>query len=171
MSSRDALSASLDEIREAFDATFAAAPPDDRQEDVPLLAIRVGNDAVALRVHDTLGLLKAGRIVPVPSGRAELLGITGVRGAVIPVYSLARLTGRAEGESTPWIVLAGAGERIGLAFAEFQGHLRVPVGAVHATASPRGTVAGLVELTGQARPILDTPAIVRAITRNDQRTG
>lgn len=179
----DSLAASLDEIREAFDASFAVAPAGPRADEVPLLAIRVANDVVALRVHETLGLLKAGKIVAVPSRRPELLGVTGVRGAVIPVYSIARLTGRGEGETPRWIVLAlctssgradaaagpeqsGAGVRIGLAFAEFEGHVRVPPGAIHAATSARdrASVSGVVELAGQMRPILDVTALVRAAT-------
>jgi chemotaxis signal transduction protein len=177
----DTLAASLGEIREAFDASFAVAPARARADEVPLLTIRVANDVVALRVHETLGLLKAGKIVPVPSRRPELLGVTGVRGAVIPVYSVARLTGRGEGETPRWIVLCTAleradrptgaeqsagGVRIGLAFAEFQGHVRVPPEAIHAATSARdrASVSGVVELAGQMRPILDVVALVRAAT-------
>lgn len=187
----DPLAASLEEIRAAFDASFAVAPAGPPADDVPLLTIRVANDVVALRVHETLGLLKAGKIVAVPSRRPELLGVTGVRGAVIPVYSLARLTGRGEGETPRWIVLAlcppagradgpgagaeqsGAGARVGLAFAEFQGHVRVPPGAIHAATSARdrASVSGVVELAGQMRPILDVVALVRAATGASDRAA
>jgi purine-binding chemotaxis protein CheW len=176
VSARDPLAASLQALREEFDASFAAEPPGERPDDVALLAVRVGNDPLALRVHEILGLLKVGTIVAVPSRRPELLGITGVRGAVVPVYSLARLTGRAESERPRWVALAGAGGagRIGLAFAALDGHLRVPSGSIHAAASSRepGAVFGLVDLDGESRPLLDVRAIVHAITRpSDRKAG
>lgn len=173
MSDRDRLAANLRAIREAFDASFASTPHGERRDDLALLAIRVGSDALALRVNETQGLLKAGRIVAVPSRRPELLGISGVRGAVIPIFSLARLTGRSEVQSPRWIALAGDAERIGLAFAEFEGHLRVPASAVRSAASARdpARVASVVELDAGARPIIDVHAIVRAITgTSDRRT-
>ena len=175
MSERDPLAASLDALREAFDASFAVPPPGARADEVALLAIRVGDEPVAVRVHDTVGLLKAGSIVSVPSRRPELLGITGVRGAVVPVYSLARLMGRTEVGAPGWIALAGSGDRIGLAFAEFERHVRVSSRAIHAAAATHesGTTSAVVELDGETRPLVAVAAIVRAIaTRtSDQKTG
>lgn len=175
MSERDPLAASLDALREAFDASFASPPPGARADEVALLAIRVGDDAVAIRVHDTVGLLKAGSIVSVPSRRPDLLGITGVRGAVVPVYSLARLMGLTEVGAPGWIALAGTVDRIGLAFAEFERHVRVTPRAIHATPAPHaaGVASAVVELDGETRPLVDVAAIVREITTrtSDQKTG
>jgi chemotaxis signal transduction protein len=169
VSDRDRLRETLEALRASFDSTFGSPHAGAGPEEVALLAIRVGGEPAALRVLDTLALLKAGRIVPVPSRRPELIGVTGVRGAVIPVYSLSRLTARGEGVEPRWIVLAGA-ERIGLAFGGFDGHVRVPAAAIHAAAGARAgdAVAGAVEVDGQLRPILDVPALVRAITGSER---
>lgn len=174
MSDRDTIPATIEALREAFDSSFAVAPAATRPDEVALLAIRVGNDSIALRVHDTLGLVKAGRIVAVPSRRPDLVGIIGLRGAVIPIYSLARLAGLVEGEQPRWIALAGGPDRIGLAFAQFEGHLRVAPGAIHAAASPRESrlVSGVLETGGAPRTILDVPAIVQVVkAASDRRTG
>jgi purine-binding chemotaxis protein CheW len=171
VSNRDKLAETLDALRRSFDSSFAAPPAGEGPDEVALLAIRIGSDPAALRVHETLALLKAGAIVPVPSRRPELLGVTGMRGAVVPVYSLSRLTGRGEGVTPRWIVLAGGAERVGLAFAGFDAHVRVRRDAIHSPAAHRNfeAISGFVEIGDQPRPIIDVPAIVRRITGGSDR--
>ena len=155
--------ASAEALRAEFDVAFgrpARAPADDL---VRLLAFRVGGEPVAIRVLETAGLVAARRIEPVPSRRPELLGICGVRGQIVPVFSLARLLGRAEDAEARWIVLAAAGaERVGLSAAVFERHLVVPASDVRPAAHAGG--ADVLQADGEARPILGIPAIVRVIT-------
>lgn len=174
MSERDTLAETLEALRRSFDASFAAPPAGAGPDEVALLAIRIGGEPAALRVHDTLALLKAGPIVPVPSRRPELLGVTGVRGAVVPVYSLSRLIGRGDGVAPRWIVLAGGSDRVGLAFAGFDAHVRVRRDAIHLPTAHREfeAISGIVEIGAQPRPIIDIPAIVQRITGgSDRRSG
>jgi chemotaxis signal transduction protein len=124
---------------------------------------------VAVRVLETAGIMAARPIVAVPSPRRELLGVSGIRGAVVPIYSLARLLGRADDAAPRWIVLAAAGaERIGLAVATLERHLVVPAAQVRPAAQP-GPVQGHAPelLSGEAggTPVLSVPSLVRAITR------
>jgi chemotaxis signal transduction protein len=112
--------------------------------------------------------MTARRIVPVPARRAELLGLSGIRGAAVPIHSLARLLGRADDGPPRWIVLAAVGgeARVGLAVATFERHLVVAaqdlrpadggVGLAHASE--------LLHAEGGARPVLSVPSLVRAIT-------
>jgi chemotaxis signal transduction protein len=154
---------SAEALRVEFDAAFArpARPPE--QDVVALLALRVGGEPVAIRVAETAGLVAARRIEPVPSRRAELLGICGVRGQIVPVFSLARLLGRVEEGEPRWIVLVGTGaERIGLSAAEFERHLRVPTAEIRPAAPGGG--ADVLHADGEARPILSIQAIWRDIT-------
>jgi chemotaxis signal transduction protein len=154
-------------LRRAFDEAFAAPPRAARRDDVTLLALRAGGEAVALRVLETAGFLRAPRIVPVPSRRGELLGVAGLRGAAVPVFGLARLLGRAEADEPRWIVLCEAGgERVALAFATFERHLVVPASSLHP--APGGAagphVAEILEHDGASRPILGVASLARAIT-------
>jgi chemotaxis signal transduction protein len=154
-------------LRDAFDAGFAAPAEVVRPPEVALLAVRVGAEPFALRLLETAGMLSARPIAPVPSRRAELLGVCALRGALVPVYSVARLLGRAEAPEGPrWLVLASAGgeDRLALAFAGFDGHLRVAA-AVVAAAAPdtSGHVREVVELDGAARPVLSVPSLVGRI--------
>jgi chemotaxis signal transduction protein len=154
-------------LREEFDATFAAAPRELRRDRVAVLAVRAGTEAVALRVLETAGLMPARKIVPVPSRRPELLGVAGLRGAVVPVYSLARLLGQRDATvQHRWMVLAGATDRIGLAFTELEGHHLVPASALHPALHGGGDdpIAEIVELSGGPRPVLGIPWLLRSIT-------
>jgi chemotaxis signal transduction protein len=157
-----------DELRQAFDAAFAAPLRDGRSLAVALLAIRVGADPYALRVLEAGGLVQLRAIVPVPSRRTELLGVMGLRGAVVPVYSLARLLGHsAQPEEPRWAALCGGEERVALAFAAFEGRLQVPAGELGAPPAERGAlehVAHLATVGGAPRPVLSLPSILRAIT-------
>jgi chemotaxis signal transduction protein len=159
--------ATAGELRAAFDATFARPASAPSEDTVSLLAIRVGGEPAALRVLETAGLMPARRIVPVPARRAELLGISGIRGTVVPIYGLARLLGRPDDGDPRWIVLAGGQERIGLAIATLERHLVVP-GHDLAPAAPAGAggahVAEVLRIGDATRPVLSVPSLVRAIT-------
>lgn len=156
----------VEALRAEFDAAFAAPPRGARRDLVPLLAIRAGGAPVAVRVLDTAGLLPAKVVVPAPSRRPEVLGVCGHRGAVLPVFSLARLLGRAEeGEAPRWMLLAGREERVALAFAAVEGHvLVVPAALQRAAGEAVGHLAEIVEIEGAGRPVVSIPSLLRAIT-------
>jgi purine-binding chemotaxis protein CheW len=153
-------------LRAAFDAAFGRPAELPGRDGVPLLALRVAGDPVAVRVLETCGLLPARRIVPVPARRPELLGLAGIRGAAIPIYSLARLLGRGEDGPPRWIVLAAAGgdDRVGLAVAAFERHLVVAAGDLRPAAGGPAHAPELLQAEGGARPVLSVPALVRTIT-------
>jgi chemotaxis signal transduction protein len=158
----------VDALRSAFDAAFARPPPEARRDEVALLAIRAGGALVALRVLETAGLVPVRKIVPVPSRRRALLGVAGLRGAVIPVFGVARLLGDAAADEAPrWMVLAAQGaERIALAFSELERHLVVPAAALHRAAGRElGPVAvsEILELDGATRPVLSIASLLEAI--------
>ena len=154
-------------LRDAFDAAFAAPARERVRDEVALLAIRVGGESAALRVEEVAGLIPARPLAAVPSRRPELLGVAGLRGAVLPVYGLARLLGRTEVEPSRWFALAaiGAGEeRVALAFASFDGHVTVRSAELRESAGNAGPhVAGIAHLRGAARPVIGVPSLVRAI--------
>jgi purine-binding chemotaxis protein CheW len=158
----------LEALRAEFDGAFARAPAA-RPGEVSLLALRAGGEPVAVRVLDVAGLLPAGRVAPVPSRRAELLGVAGLRGTILPVYALARLLGRPADEAR-WMLLAatdaGGLERVAFACEGFEGHVTVPAADVHAATGGgvRAHVAAVVRVGGGFRPLLHVPSLVRAVT-------
>ena len=123
-------SASVDLLRHAFDNSFAAPIRLGTEDAVDLLALRVAGDAYAVRLGDVSGLLVDRRLVPLPATLPEFLGLTGVKGGVIPVWSLRALLGAGADHDFPrWMILVsgqGRGETLALAFERFDGHLMVP---------------------------------------------
>ncbi|HEX4339661.1 MAG TPA: chemotaxis protein CheW [Polyangiaceae bacterium] len=105
----------LAELRGAFDAAFAAPPPDAEVAVEKFLVTRSGGVAYAIRLGEIGGVAVDRRATPVPGPLPELLGLTAVRGKLVPVYSLSALLGTAAAAALPrWLIL---GEREELAFA------------------------------------------------------
>ncbi|HVZ72775.1 MAG TPA: chemotaxis protein CheW [Polyangia bacterium] len=162
-------------LRRAFDGAFAAPPVVEGDETIPLLALRVGGQAYAVKLGDITGLLADRRIVAVPSTAAEFLGIAGLRGSTVPVWSLTALLGYGASRETPrWLISFGDGaarQALALAFEHFEGHLNVPRAALSdgVAASPDGParshVRQSVRVGDAQRAVLDLSSIVEAIRR------
>ena len=61
-----------------------------------VLTVRVAGEAVAVPAGTVREVLRPGAVTRVPHAPAGLLGLTNLRGAVLPVVSFARLLGREE---------------------------------------------------------------------------
>jgi chemotaxis signal transduction protein len=162
-----------EELRRRFDAAFVAAPVD-RDEDLEsFLAVKIGNEGYALRIRDVTGFAAARKIVPLPSPIAEMLGLAGIRGSVVPVFSLAAMIGYGQAQEVPrWFLLCGAAEPIALGFGEFEGYLELPrasrsevagAGDPDATRAPRDHVRHVVRARGEVRGVIDMPSVIKAI--------
>lgn len=109
----------LARLREAFDRAFQEPPPE-RGDRRAVLAVRVGGEPFAMRLDDLGGLMAAGALTPLPGAPPELLGVMGVRGQVVPVFSLSRLLGLAPDSSERWLALSPE-EPLALAFHDLEG--------------------------------------------------
>src|SRR5258708_16163647 len=79
-----------------------------------------------MRVSEISGLATDRKIVAFPSPIPELLGVAGIRGALVPVYSLAMLLGyNAETERTRWLALCGTEDSVDLVLSDFDGYIRI----------------------------------------------
>jgi purine-binding chemotaxis protein CheW len=149
-------------LRAEFDRGFAAPPPAAATAAENFLVIVCGGERMLLRLKDITGLFVDRRIVTVPSADAAFIGITGLRGAIVPVYRLGALLGQSPASAPArWLAVAA-----GNAFAldELDTHLALPRdaivprgdlarGHVHDSAiTPRGTLS-----------IVDLPSVARAI--------
>lgn len=113
------LESRMAEIRRGFDESFAVALPEQLSKGEPMLAITIEGEPFALRAQEISGVaVSKEKIVPVPSRIPELLGLTGIRGVVVPVFSLARLLGfDSERSQAHWLVFCGERQApIALAF-------------------------------------------------------
>lgn len=126
-------SAKLAALRQDFDQVFAGPYAAQAEERESLIALRIEGDRYGLSVREITGVAVAGKLVALPSRSPGLLGLTGIRGAIVPVYSLATLLGYSKvGETVRWLALSGVKESLALALGEFEGYIRVPKSAFHA---------------------------------------
>ncbi|MGV8950689.1 MAG: chemotaxis protein CheW [Cypionkella sp.] len=104
------------------------------------LAVVVGGQAYTLPGDHLVEVLRRSRITRVPHGPPSLIGVSNLRGAILPVVSLARLMGSAPGSEERVVVLDHSGA-VGLLV---DAVLRLD--QVNATStSPRIDIASLLE--------------------------
>jgi len=157
------LAAQVSELREAFDHTFAE-PPLQREEALQkFLAVRAGGALLAFRLAEIAGVAVDRKLTRLPSPIPELLGLAGLRGRLVPVYSLTALLGVApESTAGRWLVLIAEGH-VALATEGVAGHLFgqkrdvLPLmsGAPHCTETLR--------VADGAYGIVSVPALVKQI--------
>jgi chemotaxis signal transduction protein len=158
-------------LHRSFDETFARSPAEATGGHNGFLSIRVGEDGFALRVSEIAGIETGNRILALPVERPGLLGIAGIRGRVVPVYSLAKLLGcREAGPEPHWLALVGH-DPMGLAFSDFEGYLRVPRQELNTLGEAREHPYAMEALrhAGGVRPVLNIPRIIAAIERTAAR--
>src|ERR1700730_12218952 len=160
----------LAELRNAFDQTLAIPAVSQAAEQIEdLLSISVAGDHYAIKVSEISGLVNNRKAVALPSPVPELLGVAGIRGGLVPVYSLAVLLGYSQDTGrTRWFALCGSEEPVGLAFSNFEGYLRVPVSQVYAAEQKDVTRAHLkhVLCAGETvRAVVSIPDLVEMIKR------
>jgi len=163
-------------LRSEFDGARAFPPPAAAgSHTVNLLAIVVAGDPYAFPVGEISGLAHDRKIVFVPSSVPELLGIAGIRGAVVPVYSLASLLGYGGAQEQPrWLVLCGGPQTVGFAFGGFEGNLRVPMAHIYETAAEDAThehVRHVVRTQGLVRGVIAAAQLVDFVKRRCGSNG
>ncbi len=154
-----------DELRRAFDRTFAEPLRERVEAFEDLLAIRVAGDPYVLRLAEVSGLFADRLVTPLPTPVAPLLGVAGVRGALVPIYDLGALLGYGVGGPRRWTVsLAQA--PVGVAFETFEAHLRIPLDAIASDeAGARVHVRQVARTREGVRPVLNLPSVLDEIKR------
>ena len=104
------------------------------------------------------------RIRPLPSPIPELLGIVGLRGAILPVYDLARLLGYPAASGARWLAVLAAAP-VGLAFAAFDGYLVRPGGSIAFEAAHGDSrhVRVVARAADFVRPVISLASVLDAI--------
>jgi chemotaxis signal transduction protein len=159
-------------LRDAFDRSFAHAPSAGAAAVDDLLAISLGGDRYALRLAELSGLFADKTVMWLPSPVAELLGIAGFRGTVLPVYDLGMLLGRPKAAAPRWLAVAKAAP-LALAFDGFDGLLRARPDEVVPDARPEARGRHIQEiLQGDvARPIIHVASVLETLVAGGARGG
>ena len=163
-------------LRRNFDDGFAQAPAPAGAAPEAMLAIRVGADPYALRLAQIAGLHLDRRVTALPSALPALLGVSGFRGQIAPVYDLAALLGYAAAAAPRWLVLVRGAQPLALAFDCFECHFSAAPGQLApaaagttdaAGAAARACVGGAVAIDGEpgARALIELPLLLDDIRR------
>jgi chemotaxis signal transduction protein len=173
--SQRALSQTLDDLRQAFDQVFAVPQPP-LTELESLLIVWVDGESFALRIGELAGLEARRKIVPLPLDIPAFLGLVGIKGRLVPVYSLASLLGYASADANEerWLAVCGAGDQVGLAFAGLKGTVRVTraeLSLLGAAEHGRGLVQGVLRCASETCYVLSVPLILAEINRRVSRPG
>jgi chemotaxis signal transduction protein len=153
------------ELRLAFDRAFAEPVQLDTTFKEDLLVVRIEAQAFAIRQSEITGLFADRKVTPVPGSHAALRGIAGFRGTIVPVYDLQILLGSASASTPRWLVIAAAAP-VALAFAAFEGQLRVARDAIlpqPSRAEVRGFAREFVGARNFVGPILHLPSVLDAL--------
>ncbi|MBX3221986.1 MAG: chemotaxis protein CheW [Labilithrix sp.] len=155
------------ELAETFDRSFAS-PARVREDDGrPGLAVRVGGDPYLLFLEGLSSVSRKKAIVPLPGGSSAQLGVSGIRGALVGVFSLPALLGYDVALARiSWLAVAGGARPVALAFEGLDGQVVVPPSSVAAApSSARRHVSGLAHLAGEpsARGVLDLGSMLARI--------
>lgn len=155
-----------EQMRQAFDRTFAEPRPPEPPPSEEMLAIRIAGEAYALRLSEIAGLFADRKITPLPTAVAALLGLAGFRGAVVPVYDLHLLLGYPAAETVRWLATV-AEAPIAVAFAQHEGQFRLSHDSVvpQTGGSARRHVREFATVAGLRRPIVDLSSVVAAVRR------
>jgi chemotaxis signal transduction protein len=163
------------ELRQAFDASFAAPARDRDRSGALVLAIQAGGQGYAIRLSDIGGVHECRKVVPLPESPPGLLGITGIRGRLFAVHALASLLGLSSSssphESPRWLLIAGGDEPVAIGITAIEACLEVSPAdlvPVDGATDSGAHVREIVTLGGQARGVLVLESLV-AIAR--QRAG
>jgi purine-binding chemotaxis protein CheW len=156
-------------LKAEFDLGFAQRPAGEREATDAFLAIRVNGNPYAIRLRDLSGLATGRPVAPLPAGAPGLLGVAGIRGGLVPVYSLGPFLGHGEGGEAPrWIALWRGADRLALAFHAMEGAWSLPASAVRAADPEEGEHVREVTLAREgeiARPVIQVASIVETIKR------
>ncbi|MCC6740388.1 MAG: chemotaxis protein CheW [Planctomycetia bacterium] len=168
--------ASLDgrvaEMRREFDASFARPPAPEPPPSEPLLRFTAGGTRFFARLRDLSGVLPCAVVVPVPGARRGLLGLTVVRGQILPLYALATLLELPGSAPAPrWILVpaGGAGAGLGVDFVEGASRiLESAVLEVSSAARRDGGKRGLLQEAAGSRALLDVASVVASLRNSKQ---
>jgi len=146
---------SLDELRSAFDRGFAEPHPPLRRDSLALIALSIAGAAYAIKLDQIATIHADIRVGPVPSKKRGLVGLATIRNVIVPVHDLGVVLGhRMVPVAGRWIVVGQGDVPRAWAFDQLDGQVRIE--------PPEGGLAGLVEIAGRARRVIDLQEVRNA---------
>ncbi|MBE7467435.1 MAG: chemotaxis protein CheW [Planctomycetes bacterium] len=157
------------EMRRAFDEAFMVEPSLADEAQDRLLTLRICGDRFAVHMTQVGGIARCPRVEPLPSRVPALLGLTGLRGELTPIYALSLLLGYASPETPRWILLSRRTPTTGLAIEDFGGCIPVGKGAFVEIERPQGPwrMGSCVRVQETLHAMIDLEAVFQALTSEE----
>lgn len=166
----DSIALRLRELQHHFDESFARPQDTSTTFLHKMLAIQAGEGRVVVRLSEIGGIHACPPIVALPSPRPSLLGIVGVRGRLLAVYSLAALLRAPNAEVAPrWLLLPQESDQIALAVEGIDAFLNIESSALYPGSSAGDGDALCPEIlhySSTSRPVLSIPRTVAAVQKD-----
>ena len=123
------------------------------------LVVALADGRYAVPVASVREVIRTGRLTPVPGAPPAVLGITNLRGEILPVLDTGALLGLRASASAGWtVIVEAAGQRCGLGVSELFDVVSLPLGlepsdspALRGSALLHGELLGVVDVV----PLLD----------------
>lgn len=144
-----------EELRSVFRQAYER-PIDIRKSDtVAFLRVLIVGEPFALRVSEIAEVQAKPKITWLPTQSREFLGVTSLRGEMIPVYSLGELIGRSASEARDgWLIYLRHSAPVGVFISEYGGFVE---------ASPQQVYSRLLNIGGQVHSIIELADIINRI--------
>jgi chemotaxis signal transduction protein len=162
----DGLDPRVLQLSRDFDSAFAEIPPPVTPAGGALLALRVAGEPYALRASEISSLARERRVAALPRAPEGFVGLSGLRGMLLPVWDLAVLLGHAGGGSVLWQVQAADETPWALAFESFDGTLSLPLESLRPYAGQGPAAAFSTQAApdhGRLRPVLELALLGAAV--------
>jgi purine-binding chemotaxis protein CheW len=109
-------------------ASSAGEAEETRQQEIELLSFRLGGEEYAVMVEDVREVLKVVQLTMVPNTPDYILGVTSLRGTMLPIIDLCKRFGLAPGakdEKSRIVVVSSFNEYVGLLVDRVTGVFRI----------------------------------------------
>ena len=164
---------SAERLREEFDRAFAEPAREAGVGNRDFVLVATGGEQWALPLDGICGIEHGLQVVRLPSSRASLLGVAGVRSAVVAVFSLGALVGSpgvAAESGRPAFALLESGEtgqRVGVAFERLVQFARVSAESVF----EGGEFGCSLRHEGELYTVVETRELLRRILAGGDTGG
>jgi len=170
MTERRELGTRAEELRQAFDQAFSEPVGRDSLEVGDFLLLRMGSESRAVPLSELSGLHVDRHVTELPDSTPGLLGISGFRGAILPVYDLQAVLGLGKATRPRWMITPAAA-LLAFAFDDMLGHRRIALRDIRLEA-PDDASAGrnrrFIPADGRRghHPVIDLQWAIEVVTRH-----
>jgi chemotaxis signal transduction protein len=161
----EALEETVRRLRATFDDAFASPRVERAVELHAVLVVEVAQRIVALRTSQIGGIAARPRILELPGAPPFVVGLTALRGVVLPVCSLAAILGVGGGRSDAWIAWVDADPPAAFAFDRLLGLFQVPAADIVPADLGLPCTPGAARIEGVMRPLVDMAAVATSWAR------